>query len=273
MPAIGIPAPSDLRRFALAPPRAEMALRAATAPGIRELVPVFMPPAEEADLDVVVVAIPALNEAVSIAAVVADVLAAGYQPLVVDDGSTDETMAVARRAGAVVVRHPITLGQGGALRTGIEWALAHGADIVVTMDADGQHTSADIPRLLEALQREDADFALGSRFLGETIDMPRLRGLLLRAAIWFTRVETGLKVTDTHNGLRAMTRRGAMSTRLQQNGMAHASEILGQVSASGLHWVEVPVTIQYTEASLAKGQSGLDFVAILVDLLMGRLAR
>lgn len=250
-----------------------MAVDAVVAPSGRALVPVFAPPASETDLDIVVVTIPALNEAVSVATVVSEVIEAGYQPVVIDDGSSDETAAVARRAGAVVVRHPITLGQGGALQTGIEWALAHGADIIVTMDADGQHRAADIPGLLEALRRENADFALGSRFLGEAIAMPRLRGLLLRAAVLFTRLESGLRVTDTHNGLRAMTRRGAMATQLRHNGMAHASEILGEVAASGLHWVEVPVTIQYTPTTLAKGQSGLDFVAILVDLLMARLAR
>ena len=103
--------------------------------------------------------------------------------------------------------------------------------------------------------------------------MPRLRRWLLRGAIWFTRIETGMNVTDTHNGLRAMTRRGARALGLRQNGMAHASEILHEIANSRLAWIEVPVTIDYSPETLAKGQSGLDFVAILVDLLMGRLAR
>lgn len=249
-----------------------MTAPAAQARPRHALVPVFAPPHEIA-LDVIVVVIPALNEAQFISRLVGDVLREGFECVVIDDGSVDQTGAIARRAGAVVVRHPITLGQGAALQTGIEWALDRGADAIVTFDADGQHRAADIPRLLEGLTRNEADFALGSRFLGATINLPRIRGVLLRAAIWFTRFATGMKVTDTHNGLRAMTRRGAMSMRLRQPGMAHASEILHQIAGSRLPWVEVPVTIEYTEESLEKGQGISDFPSILVDLLMGRLSR
>jgi len=223
-------------------------------------------------LDVIVVAIPALNEAQFISGVVGDVLREGYECVVVDDGSTDHTGAIARRAGAAVVRHPITLGQGAALQTGIDWALRRGADAIVTFDADGQHRASEIRSLLDSLSNNGADYALGSRFLGETINLPRLRAVLLRAAIWFTRFATGMHVTDTHNGLRAMTRRGATALQLQQPGMAHASEILHQIADSRLPWIEVPVTIEYTEASLEKGQGNGDFFSILVDLLMGRLA-
>lgn len=249
-----------------------MAAPAAQARPQRALVPVFAP-AQEVALDVIVVTIPALNEAPFISRVVGEVLREGYECVVVDDGSTDHTGAIARRAGAVVIRHPITLGQGAALQTGIEWALDRGADAIVTFDADGQHRASEIRLLLDSLSRNEADFALGSRFLGATINLPRIRGVLLRAAIWFTRFATGMKVTDTHNGLRAMTRRGAMAMRLRQPGMAHASEILHQIAGSRLPWIEVPVTIEYTEASLEKGQGNGDFASILVDLLMGRLSR
>jgi hypothetical protein len=96
---------------------------------------------------------------------------------------------------------------------------------------------------------------------------------MLRAATLFTRLATGLQVTDTHNGLRAMTRRGAAAIRLRQNRMAHASEFLSQIGASGLHYVERPVTIEYTAYSLAKGQSMRDAVLILLDLFARRLHR
>lgn len=253
-------------------PAATRAVPAATR-AARPLVPVFAPRVAEQNLGVIVVAVPALNEALTISRVVSDVISAGFECVVIDDGSTDETAAIARREGAVVVRHAITLGQGAALQTGIEWALARGADCIVTFDADGQHRVSDIPVLLETLRRNEADFALGSRFLGSAVNMPRLRRVLLRAAIWFTRIATGMHVTDTHNGLRAMTRRGAMATQLRQNGMAHASEILNQIAASGLGWTEVPVTIEYSPETLRKGQKNGDFASVLVDLLMGRLAR
>jgi glycosyltransferase involved in cell wall biosynthesis len=121
------------------------------------------------------VVIAAYNEASAIADVVGDVTAAGYRAVVVDDGSHDRTAEVAESAGAALVRHPINLGQGAALQTGIEFALARGANTIVTFDADGQHRAADIPGLVEALARHDADFALGSRFLGTTVNMPGSR--------------------------------------------------------------------------------------------------
>jgi len=217
------------------------------------------------------VVIAAYNEARAIALVLAGLAGLPYRVLVVDDGSTDGTADVAGRAGVAVLRHPINLGQGAALQTGIDYALLRGASYVVTFDADGQHRPEDIAGLLAALAANDADFALGSRFRGGAIDLPALRRLMLRAATWFTRATTGLALTDAHNGLRAMTRRGAARLRLRQNRMAHASEILHQIAASGLRYVEAPVTIQYSRYSLAKGQRASEFVVILLDLFAQRL--
>jgi glycosyltransferase involved in cell wall biosynthesis len=219
------------------------------------------------------VAIAAYNEATVIADVIADVKAAGYRAVVVDDGSDDSTATVAADAGALVVRHPINLGQGAALQTALEFALMHGAEVVVTFDADGQHRAADIAVLVAALDAHGADFALGSRFLGATVGQPVARRLLIRAATVFTRLTTGLPLTDAHNGLRAMTRQGASRIRLRQNRMAHASEFLHQIADSGLKWVEAPVTIHYSAYSLAKGQSLFDALLIVLDLLARRLHR
>jgi polyprenyl-phospho-N-acetylgalactosaminyl synthase len=219
------------------------------------------------------VVIAAFNEASVIARVVSDVKRAGYPVTVVDDGSRDATAGIAQAVGAVVVKHPFNLGQGAALQTGIDHALAQGADVIVTFDADGQHRTTDIARLVQALVEERADFALGSRFLGHSPNLPLLRRLMLKAATLFTRLTTGLALTDTHNGLRAMTRRGAAAIRLRQNRMAHASELLGQIGDSGLHYVERPVTIEYTAYSLAKGQNMRDAVFVLLDLFARRLYR
>src|SRR5262249_2739397 len=127
--------------------------------------------------------------------------------------------------------------------------------------------------LLEALVVREADYALGSRFLGRAPNMPRHRRLLLLAATWFTRITTGLPVTDAHNGLRAMTRRGAMRIKLRQNRMAHASAFLDQIAESGLPFVEVPVTIDYDAYSLGKGQRSSEAIDILLDLYSRRLHR
>jgi glycosyltransferase involved in cell wall biosynthesis len=217
------------------------------------------------------VVIAAYNEARVIGRVVADVRRRGYPVALVDDGSRDLTAEIAEAAGAAVVRHPVNLGQGAALQTGIEFALEHGADVIVTFDADGQHRSAEIASLVDALAQHGVDFALGSRFLGRAVSLPPSRRVLLKAATLFTRLTSGLVLTDTHNGLRAMTRRGASAIRLRQNRMAHASELLNQIAASGLRYVEVPVTIEYTAYSLAKGQKLGDALAILIDLSARRL--
>ena len=118
-----------------------------------------------------------------------------------------------------------------------------------------------------------ADFALGSRFLGKAKNIEFSRKLLLKAAVLLTRFTTGLKITDVHNGLRAMTRRGANALRIRQNRMAHASEILEQIAKSGLAYVEVPVTVEYTSYSKAKGQRLSNSVNILLELLTGALQR
>jgi polyprenyl-phospho-N-acetylgalactosaminyl synthase len=219
------------------------------------------------------VVIAAYNEAPVIARVVSELAGCGHRVVVVDDGSTDATGALALSAGVAVLTHPINLGQGAALQTGIAFALRRGADAIVTFDADGQHRAGDAAILIAALAANNADFALGSRFLDAAPAMPQSRRLLLRAATWFTRLTTGLRVTDTHNGLRAMTRRGASRIALRQNRMAHASEILHCIARSGLHYVEVPVTVDYSAYSLAKGQRLADSLRILLDLSAHRLHR
>jgi glycosyltransferase involved in cell wall biosynthesis len=227
----------------------------------------------QAKLERVWVVIAAYCEAPVIASVIADVNARGYRIVVVDDGSPDATGEIASAAGATVVRHPINLGQGAALQTGITFALSAGADVIVTFDADGQHCAGEIAGLIDALRQDGADFALGSRFLRAGVSLSASRRMLLKAATWFTRVTTSLRVTDTHNGLRAMTRRGASKIALRQNRMAHASEILHQIADSGLKYVERPVTVEYTAYSLAKGQKLGDALFILTDLFARSLQR
>jgi glycosyltransferase involved in cell wall biosynthesis len=219
------------------------------------------------------VVIPAFNEARVIGRVVTDVRRAGYPVIVIDDGSRDDTGRVAAAAGATVVRHPINLGQGASLQTGIDFALSRPCDVIVTFDADGQHRASEIGRLVDALAREHADFALGNRFLGDTTSLPLARRLLLRAAVIFTRITCGIRVRDTHNGFRAMTAHGARAIKLRQNRMAHASEVLQQIAASGLRYVEVPVSVDYTAYSLQKGQKVGDAVTILFDLFTRTLYR
>lgn len=192
--------------------------------------------------------------------------------VVIDDASTDGTAAAARAAGALVLKHPINLGQGAALQTGFEHAIAAGADYVVTFDADGQHHIEDVPGMIERLVASGADIALGSRFLGTTVGMSAGRRHLLRAATVFTAVTTGLSLSDCHNGLRALTAKAARTLALRQNRMAHASELLAGIRRHGLTYVEVPVTISYTAYSREKGQKFTDAFVICRDLIAVKLS-
>jgi glycosyltransferase involved in cell wall biosynthesis len=223
--------------------------------------------------EVVWVVVPAYNEETVLLTVLTDLLSVCPQVVVVDDGSTDDTASVAVSAGATVVRHPINLGQGAALQTGIDYALSRQADYIVTFDADGQHDPGDIAALLDTVRRPDVDVALGSRFLGHASGMSRGRRLLLKAAALFTVLTTGMRLTDAHNGFRAISAEAARKIYFTQNGMAHASELLNQIKARGMRWMEVPVHIRYTPYSKGKGQTTLDGINIVLDLLAGRLGR
>lgn len=225
------------------------------------------------DPHVIIVVIAAFNEADVIGPVVRDIRQSYPNVVVVDDGSSDGTAACALASGAVILRHPVNLGQGAALQTGITYALARGGEFVVTFDADGQHACADIARMVRALIEHDAEVALGSRFLGKAVGISTARRMLLRLAVLFTRLTTGLKVTDAHNGLRVFTRAAARKVKITQNRMAHASELLDQVARHKMSYVEVAVTISYTNHSRAKGQTLLGAADIVGDLVLGKLAR
>jgi glycosyltransferase involved in cell wall biosynthesis len=219
------------------------------------------------------IVVPAYNEAESIGAVVSSLRSEGYPVVVVDDGSTDQTAEIARAAGAIVLRHLMNLGQGGALQTGMTLCVQSGARYICTFDADGQHCAKDIATLWERLTADNLDIVLGSRFLGDATGIPWSRKLLLKLAVLFTRLHSGLKLTDAHNGLRVMTPETASRLKLKQMGMAHASEILSQIAKLKLRCSEAPVTVVYTDYSKAKGQSAFGSIRILTDLIIGRMLR
>lgn len=187
----------------------------------------------------------------------------------VDDGSIDGCVRYAAEAGAVVVRHPFNLGQGAALQTGISYVLEQtdGA-YLVTFDADGQHQIDDVETMVEVAKTEGVAIVFGSRFLDTRTRPGLLKRLVLKAAVAFTNRTTGLRLTDAHNGLRVLRRDAAEQVNLTQDRMAHASEIVEQLGRTGLPWCEVPVHVLYTDYSKSKGQSLLNSVNILVDLLV-----
>jgi glycosyltransferase involved in cell wall biosynthesis len=219
------------------------------------------------------VVVPAFNEAARVGRTLQGLCALGHQVVVVDDGSGDATAQAALRHPVWLLRHAVNCGQGTALRTGLEFALSRGASWLVTFDADGQHDPAEIDALLAPLRAGQADVAVGSRFLGRAEGIPAGRRLLLRGAVLFTRLFSGVRLTDAHNGLRALSRAAAQRIRLHQPRMAHASELIDQLRAHGQRWVEVPVTIRYSPETLAKGQDSWNALRIAGQLLVDRWIR
>ncbi len=223
--------------------------------------------------DTVWIVIAAYNEEETIGNTVANVLTHFGNVVVVDDCSKDNTQQQALQAGAHVLRHGINLGQGAALQTGIEYALASNAQYIVTFDADGQHNATEILPMLSAMQKQHVDIMLGSRFLGKSVNMSRQRHMLLKMAIFFTRITAGLRLTDVHNGFRIMSRNFCQSFEFKQNRMAHASEILSYISRKKVKYAEFPVTITYTDYSMAKGQKATNSLRILMELITGYISK
>jgi len=214
------------------------------------------------------VVVPMFNEGSMIGSVVSELRESFPFVVCVDDGSSDGSVEAARNAGAVVVQHPINLGQGASLQTGFDYALSDPRMTeVLTFDADGQHLVEDAVGMLAKLRSERLDVVVGSRFLDDRTEMDRVKRLVLRLAAFYTRLTTGMALTDAHNGLRIIDRGLLEKINLRQNRMAHASELIDQIGGNKASWAEYPTHIVYTEYSKAKGQSVLNSINILVELL------
>ena len=222
--------------------------------------------------DRVFIVIAAFNEARTIRDVVQQLLVHYPDVVVVDDASSDGTALCLKGLKVFLLRHILNRGQGAALQTGITFALQQGADVIVTFDADGQHNEKNIPALVEAILRGECDVSLGSRFLGSAHSIPFARRVILKAGIVFTRMASGIKVTDVHNGLRSFSREAAGSLRISMDRMAHASEILDHLKTRNLRFKEVPVDISYSTLSLRKGQSSWGALKIALDVFYKKLA-
>lgn len=216
----------------------------------------------------VCVVIPLYNEATVIADVIKGLLPVFPHVVCIDDGSRDGSGAIALAAGARLVTHPINLGQGAALQTGFEYALERDTRFVVTFDADGQHRVVDAAAMVDRARREDLAIVYGSRFLDDRTKPGILKRIVLKTAVWATNVTTRTKLTDAHNGLRVIRNDALRRIKLKQDRMAHGTEIVVQLGKTKLPFAEEPVEVLYTDYSRAKGQSLLNSVNILVDLII-----
>ena len=190
----------------------------------------------------------------------------------VNDGSRDDSAAQIRAAGAHLVNHPVNLGQGAAIQTGVEYARAQpGARYFVTFDADGQHQVKDVVRMVERLRAEPVDIIVGTRFAGQdSSQVPWIKRVVLKTVVLLSPRTKKLGLSDAHNGLRAFNRKVADEMNIRMNGMSHASEIVTMIDNNGWRVDEEPVDILYTEYSMSKGQSLINGVNILADGLVAR---
>lgn len=213
----------------------------------------------------VFVVIPAYNEEKNIGPVVRDIfsLYPDFKIVVVDDGSNDSTTKTARDCGICVLEHIVNRGQGAALKTGTDYVLSQGAEIIVHFDADGQFNPQEIEKIIEPIQKGECEIVLGSRFLKNNKIPWSKRHLLLPAARLVNFFFTGLWLSDAHNGFRAFSRQAAELIKINQDKMAHNSEIVYQIKKNNLVFREIPITIYYHKYGQGIGGG----VKIIKDLL------
>jgi glycosyltransferase involved in cell wall biosynthesis len=217
------------------------------------------------------VILPAYNEEIAIGSMVHLAKLYADNVIVVDDGSSDRTAEVARKAGAEVIVHKVNKGKGKALKTGFETALILGADIIVTMDSDGQHNPAEIPKLVAPIIEGEAEMVNGSRYLnGLEKNTPAYRRIGQTILDKFTNIHSGLKITDSQSGFRAFAASTIGKFRFNAEGMAIESEMLADAGNAGFRIKEVGIGVRYdVDGSTKKPVShGLEvLLAILKDMI------
>ena len=225
-------------------------------------------PSETLDAWIVV---PAFNEAGVIGDVITALRSVFTNVVCVDDGSPDGTGDIALRAGAHLVSHPVNLGQGAAIQTGVEYARSQpGSRVFATFDADGQHRVEDLVTMIDRLRRGDVDIVIGTRFGPGVSPPPLLKRVVLQTAVRLSPRGRALGLTDSNNGLRVFNKTVADGLDITMNGMSHATEFVMLIAEN--HWrvAEQPVEVLYTDYSQSKGQPLLNGVNIIVDGFLRR---
>jgi len=221
----------------------------------------------------VVVVIPVFNDTATIRQVVDELLhQTSFTVVVVDDGSSAPISSYLSGLPVICLRHRVNLGQGAALQTGFTYALRLQPDIVVSFDADGQHSVKDLDTIIQPIIRQEAAVVLGSRFMpANESQIPFSRRIVLKVARFINYLLSGILLSDAHNGLRAFSGQAVEKIVITENRMAHASEILFEVSRHKLRYKEVSVNIAYTDYSRQKGQRARDSIKVLFDLILHKL--
>ena len=196
-----------------------------------------------------IVGIPAFNEEKNIGVIVAKLKEKYDYVIVCNDGSTDMTQIIASSLGAVVVNHPKNLGYGAAIKTIFNEARKLGGDVLVTFDADGQHQISEIDSVLKPISENKAEIVIGSRFLGNTTELPQYRKIGIKTITRLTNAMTGSNITDAQSGFRAYSRKIFDEISPTESGMGISTEILIKSSKKQMRIIEVPITITYENNS------------------------
>lgn len=218
------------------------------------------------------VILPALNEEKIIGKVLDDLKAVlnrlkGFQSeiVVIDDASWDRTGKIVSQKKIKLIRHVINRGLGGALGTGLAYAKKNAADFLVTMDADGQHDPADLPRIIKPLKQQKADIVIGKR---KIIDMPWDRRVMTSLGSWLTYLLFGIYSRDTQSGFRAFNKKAINKIKIITQRMEVASEFFHEIKKNQLRFTEIPIKAIYTPYSREKGQTNLNGLEILLKLVL-----
>ncbi|AJK67896.1 glycosyltransferase family 2 protein [Corynebacterium marinum] len=218
--------------------------------------------------------VPCYNEATVIREVLSHARETFPNIVAVNDGSADHSAQEIHTAGAHLVNHPVNLGQGASIQTGVEYARSQpGAQYFVTFDADGQHQVKDVVRMIARLREEPVDIIVGTRFgrpRAEGDQVPWIKRVVLKTVVLLSPTTRKLGLTDAHNGLRVFNKKVADEMNIRMNGMSHASELVSMIAEQKWRVAEEPVDILYTEYSMSKGQSLINGVNILADGLLAR---
>lgn len=220
------------------------------------------------------IVIAAYNEGKSISKVINELKHSGYNNIVVvDDGSKDNTRSEIKKHKVHALHHVMNRGQGASLQTGIDYALKKGADIIVTFDADNQHRVEDIPAMIKPIIKKECDATLGSRFLKKA-SMPLFRRITLKIGVIILWLFYGIRMTDAHNGFRALSRNAAEKIEITSDRMEHASQIIEEIHKKNIKFKEIPVKIKYTDYSIEKGHGGIkQAVRVFAKMFLRKMLR
>lgn len=220
------------------------------------------------------IAIPAYNEAKTLGLLLGECVQNGYKNiLVIDDGSRDDTSLIAEKCGALVVRHMINCGVGAATQTALEAARRLDTDLLLTMDADGQHSPADIDAMVSLMQDQKYDVVIGSRFMNRHNRIPLTRRFFNLVANWITFLLSGKKLSDTQSGMKLFSRKALDSINIRSDGFEFSSEIIREAAYHRLQIGEVPISVQYTDYSMSKGQNFATGLSTVFKLIVKSLMR